>query len=103
YASKLDDEARKLIQSVLTNARRMGQLIDDLLEFSRLGRKELVKTTVPMKDIVRSVWEDFVKMEGKRNIEFILKELPDAKADNATIKHVWSNLISNALKYSGTR
>jgi signal transduction histidine kinase len=103
YTQQLDDEAKKLIQNVLNNAKRMGQLIDDLLEFSRLGRKELIKNNVSMKAIVSSVWEELRKMEGNRNIEFILKELPEAKADNATIRHVWSNLISNALKYSGNK
>jgi signal transduction histidine kinase len=103
YADHMDDEARRLTNSVLKNAKKMGQLIDDLLAFSRLGRKELTKSMVPMKYVVTTIWEELSKMEGKRSIEFILKELPEAYADITTIKHVWSNLISNALKYSGTK
>lgn len=103
YVGQLDEEAKKLVQNVLNNAKRMGQLIDDLLEFSRLGRKELMKSKVSMKTIVSSVWEELRKIDEKRNVEFILKELPEAKADNATIRHVWTNLISNALKYSSNR
>jgi signal transduction histidine kinase len=101
YVEQLDDEAKRLTNNVLSNAKKMGQLIDDLLAFSRLGRKELMKSMVPMKYVVNTIWEELSRMEGTRSIEFILKELPDSYADSTTIKHVWSNLISNALKYSG--
>jgi len=74
----------------------MGVLIDDLLSFSKLGRKEMTKTNVSMKSIVLSVWEDLSKMETNSGIEFTLDELPDAYAETSTIRQVWVNLISNA-------
>jgi signal transduction histidine kinase len=103
YSDHMDDEAKRLTRNVLANAKKMGQLIDDLLAFSRLGRKELTKSLVPMKYIVSTTWEELSRMEGKRKLEFILKDLPETYADSITIKHVWSNLISNALKYSGNK
>jgi signal transduction histidine kinase len=103
YSNQFDEEGKRLTNHVLNNAKKMGQLIDDLLEFSRLGRKELSKSNISMKNIVTNIWEDLIRMEEGRTIEFTLKELPDAYADNVTIKNVWGNLISNALKYTSHR
>jgi PAS domain S-box-containing protein len=100
YAGKFDGEATRLVNIVLKNALKMGQLVDDLLGFSRLGRKELLKHTVSMKDMVEGVWEEQKQFTDGRQIEFILKELPDAHADSVTLRQLWVNLISNAIKYS---
>ena len=100
YLDKLDDEGKRLVNVILKNSQRMGQLIDDLLAFSQLGRKELLKTNVSMKDMVAGIWDEHVKMEKNRVIEFKLNSLPDALADSITIKQVWTNLISNAIKYT---
>jgi light-regulated signal transduction histidine kinase (bacteriophytochrome) len=75
-------------------------LIDDLLAFSQLGRKELIKTNVSMDQTVREIWEDLYKPEPGRTITLELKTLPDAYAEKSTIRQVWVNLISNALKYT---
>jgi len=103
YHNKVDPEGQRLINIVLKNSKKMGRLIDDLLAFSKLGRKEISKTSFSMKSAVLNVWEDLSKMEAGRSIEFTLDELPDAWADAGTIHQVWVNLISNALKYSGNR
>ena len=103
YASTVDDEGKRIINVVLTNSKKMGMLIDDLLSFSRLGRIDLVKTDFSMKATVMSVWEDLHKMEPGRIIEFELDELPNASAEQATIRQVWVNLISNAIKYTGNK
>jgi len=58
YYNKVDTEGQRLINIVLKNSQKMGVLIDDLLSFSKLGRKEMTKTNVSMKSIVLSVWED---------------------------------------------
>jgi PAS domain S-box-containing protein len=100
YASKLDDEAMRLMNIILNNARRMGQLIDDLLAFSKLGRKELVKANVSMRAMADAICDEFKRSDEEQRIEIILKNLPDAYADSGTIKQVWANLISNAVKYS---
>jgi PAS domain S-box-containing protein len=100
YASNLDGEARRIMNIILTNAKRMGQLIDDLLAFSKLGRKELVKTNLPMNDLAINVWEDLKKAETGRSIELVSHPVPDAYGDATTMKQVWINLLSNAIKYT---
>jgi PAS domain S-box-containing protein len=100
YSDKVDDEARRLIDIILKNSQKMGQLIDDLLAFSHLGRRDLTKGTVSMKDMAMNIWEEQRKMEPGREITCAIQELPQAYADGITIKQVWVNLISNAIKYS---
>jgi len=103
YAGNLDEEARRLIYIVIENAKRMGQLIDDLLEFSRLGRRELLKANISMREIVTLILAELNDTENKRQIEFHLSDLPTAYVDSATIRQVWINLISNAIKYTSIR
>ena len=78
----------------------MGQLIDDLLAFSRLGRKELTKMNLSMNEIVSGIYEELKKNEDHRDITFNINNLPLSFADSTTIKQVWINLISNSIKYS---
>jgi PAS domain S-box-containing protein len=103
YAANMDAEAQRLMGIILNNAKRMGQLIDELLAFSKLGRQELVKTNISMHDMAMNVWEDLRRNEGSRDVQLILHPLADAYADNGTIKQVWINLLANALKYSKHR
>lgn len=100
YAEQFDDEGKRLLNVVLKNGKKMGLLIDDLLSFSQLGRKELVKTNFPMNDLVRNIWNDLYKPGETREVEFKLNVLPEAHAERSTIQQVWINLISNALKYT---
>ena len=100
YSDRFDDEARRLVNIILKNAQKMGQLIDDLLAFSRLGRKELAKQNVSMKGIVHDVWQEQTQLVGQRHIEFVLKEIHEAYADSVTIRQLWVNLVSNAIKYT---
>ncbi|MCD6067603.1 MAG: hypothetical protein K0S33_2429 [Bacteroidetes bacterium] len=100
YGRQVDEEGKRLIQMILTNGYKMGRLIDDLLAFSKLGRKELLKTKVSMHEIVSGCWNELYKEEKDRNVEFMLKTLPEAYAERSTIQQVWINLISNALKYT---
>jgi PAS domain S-box-containing protein len=100
YAMQLDDEAKRLMTIIENNAKRMGQLIDDLLAFSKLGRKELMKSRISMQDMAMNTWEDLKKNEGQRTVKLIMHPLPEAYADNSTLRQVWINLLSNALKYT---
>lgn len=100
YADKVDDEGRRVMNVIMTNAKRMGQLIDDLLAFSRLGRKEILKTDCDMNSIARDVATELVESEPQRKVKIEIGELAPTKADPAMIKQVWVNLISNAIKYS---
>ena len=100
YAARLDDEGRRLLGVVRESALRMGRLIDDLLAFSRLGRREPAKQPVDMSGLAREVLDE-LRPETRATIE--LGELPAAQADRSLMRQVWANLIGNALKYSGKR
>ncbi|MDB5281291.1 MAG: hypothetical protein JWO06_366 [Bacteroidota bacterium] len=98
-ADKLNEEEHESLEAIITNAQRMGNLIDDLLNFSRLGRASLLKKEVNMNDLARAV----VKELGGLNLaaEITIGDLPWCECDHQLTKQVWINLISNAIKYSG--
>jgi PAS domain S-box-containing protein len=98
--SQGDPEANRMMNNIINNAKKMGQLIDDLLTFSRLGRKELVKINISMNDLVTNLCEELNAEQEPREIQFRIKPLLPAQADTIAIKQVWLNLISNAIKYS---
>ncbi|HMK05380.1 MAG TPA: ATP-binding protein, partial [Ferruginibacter sp.] len=102
YSSKLDDEARRITGVIKANTQKMGNLIDDLLTFSRMGRNDIVKTTINTRDMVNEVISGIPKnKEGK--IKWVTGALTASYADSNTIRQVWINLISNAVKYSGQK
>lgn len=103
YADRLDDEGRRLIGVIRNSAREMGQLISDLLAFSRMGRKELTMSRLDMKAFVRDVWEKTSMLREGRDVELRVGELPDAYGDTATIREVLVNLLSNAIKFTRPR
>jgi PAS domain S-box-containing protein len=103
YVSQMDPEATRLIDIVRRNARRMGQLIDDLLDFSRLGRKELALNTIHMNSLVDNIKQELLVLEKGREVEFTIHPLVDVAADFSMIRQVWINVILNALKYSNKR
>jgi signal transduction histidine kinase len=94
----LDDQGRRYISTISGAAKQMGRLIDDLLEFSRTGRKELNKSDVDQEALVADVIR-----EGRfsQAIEWKVGPLPRVDADQAMLRQVWSNLLENAVKYSG--
>ena len=100
YSSQLDAEGIKVLQAIINNSKKMGELIDDLLAFSKLGRKEVSFSEINMLALVQSVKEEFLFEEGENIPEFKVDELFPAMGDQSLIKQVWINLISNAIKYS---
>ncbi len=96
----LDNDAKELIEKVITNAEKMNQLIDSLLQLSRMGRAELVKTTVSMKQMAERTYLSQLENEKQRLVDFSLDDLPSIQADETLIQQVWENYISNALKYT---
>jgi light-regulated signal transduction histidine kinase (bacteriophytochrome) len=104
HAAALDAEGLRLLGVIRTNRRKMAQLIDDLLAFSRLGRKALAVAEIDMVALVRQTIAEAEKAErGDRSIEFRVGCLPTAVADRALVEQVWVNLISNAVKYTRGR
>jgi light-regulated signal transduction histidine kinase (bacteriophytochrome) len=103
YGGKLDDEARRLIGVVRENARKMGQLIDDLLTFSRLGRNPIAATGIDMEALARSALAEIGAPAAAGRTRIEIHPLPEAWGDPAPIKQVWIQLLSNAIKFSGKR
>ena len=100
YSQKLDNEGNETLQTIIRNAGKMGQLIDDLLEFSRLGRKEIEKNKIDMNGIVEGIIQELKAQEQDRVIHVKTHPLEEITVDVQMIKQVWVNLISNALKYT---
>jgi light-regulated signal transduction histidine kinase (bacteriophytochrome) len=89
-----------MIRIVKQNTRQMGQLIDDLLNFSRLGRLPVQLKPINMNDLFNEVIHEQLAAVKRERIEFRIGTLEKAKCDGSLIRHVLSNLISNAIKYS---
>jgi PAS domain S-box-containing protein len=103
YGQKIDDEGRRLLGVVRAETALMGKLIDDLLSFSRIGRRELLMNEIDMKDLVRSVCNKLRSANPGRNIEVQIDELPRAFGDQAMVRQALVNLVSNALKFTRPR
>jgi len=100
YSENFDSDRTIIIDSIIRNSKKMGELIDDLLTFSKLGRKQVMISEINMAALVESVREELLFEDGENIPEFNVKTLLPAKGDQALIKQVWINLISNAIKFS---
>ena len=100
YAAPLPEEGKAYLKLVRDNTRQMGQLVDDLLAFSRLGRLGLTKQTVDPDKMVRLCLAEMQKEQEGRRLEIVVGDLPPCQADPTLLKQVWMNLLSNALKYT---
>ncbi len=100
YGEKLDEDGKRYIENVITSGRLMGRLIDELLAFTRLSHQDLRFSPVNMTAVAHAVAEEQKKTEPQRSVEVSVGELPPALASDILIRQVWTNLISNALKFS---
>jgi PAS domain S-box-containing protein len=91
------------LTTIAQAAQRMGNLIDDLLAFSRIGRAELQKSDVELDELVRQTLGDFQAETKERQIAWEIHPLPFVRADRALLRMVLVNLISNAVKFTGAR
>jgi PAS domain S-box-containing protein len=103
YGPQLPEEGRRDLETIREGAQQMGALIDDLLTFSRLSRAPLNKQEVSTGKLVRSVLDDLSSQQDGRPIDLRIGELPASAGDPALLKQVWTNLLSNALKYTQKR
>ncbi len=103
HGAALDQESQRLCRIISKNAENMGSLIDNLLDFSRLGRASLTLEPIAMAALVNSLFLELTTEETRKRIDFIASNLPDADADPALIRQVWINLLSNAIKFSKHR
>jgi PAS domain S-box-containing protein len=103
HGAGLDPEAARLLGVIDENTRRMGQLIDDLLAFSRLGRKELETARVDMAELVRTVADDVRRAAADRPLDIAIGPLPPARGDREMLRQVITNLLDNAAKFTRRR
>jgi light-regulated signal transduction histidine kinase (bacteriophytochrome) len=99
----LDEKSRRYVTMILESAERMGNLIDDLLSFSRIGRAEKINARVDLQDLVEDVLRDVSRDTGGREIAWKISSLPSVHGDRSMLRIVLVNLISNAVKYTRTR
>ncbi|MBT1695368.1 HAMP domain-containing protein [Fulvivirgaceae bacterium PWU4] len=95
----LGEEGVQTLNTIMRNGLRMGQLIDDLLAFSRLGKQSVTRLNLDMTSIAKTVTEELKGQYGNKT-EVIIKQMPQIQGDSSMLRQVMQNLVSNALKYS---
>jgi signal transduction histidine kinase len=102
-SASLDEKARRHMAMILEASKRMGDLIDDLLGFSRIGRAEARKTAVSLDQLVREVIAELAQETKGRQIDWTIGALPVCRGDRSMLKVVLVNLLSNAVKFTRPR
>ncbi|MDP9004713.1 MAG: ATP-binding protein [Verrucomicrobiota bacterium] len=103
HSATMDADGVRYLHQVEKSAQQMGQLIDDLLTFSRTGRQELKVQKVSTRSVVKAALEDLKTMREDRRVDICVGELPDCDADPSLLRQVWLNLLANALKYTSKK
>lgn len=100
YHDHLPEKARHYMDTISRASRQMSKLIDELLNFSRTGRKEVKKTLLDMNRLVKEVKEEMKTATKGRKIKWDIQDLPMVSGDYNLLKLVWANLLDNAVKYT---
>jgi light-regulated signal transduction histidine kinase (bacteriophytochrome) len=100
YNSVLDSEGQELLTRVIDNAKRMAELIDDLLELSRLGRKELHTIQIDFNRLVNDISQSYLRNQEQHEVKFTCEDLGSVTGDLGLLKVVIDNLLGNAWKYT---
>ncbi len=103
YAEQVGPDGRALLEMIASGAKQMGQLIADLLAFSRIGRQPLKPEEIDMRSLAGDVFDSLVASETERQVRLALYPLPPAFGTPAMIRQVWINLIGNAIKFTKGR
>jgi len=103
YSDILDKQGQHYLRRVRAGTQNMGQLIDDILSLSRSGRHTMDKKTINMESIVREAYNSLENELKDRKIDFVVHECPRALADPHLVKIVFTNLLTNALKFTRIR
>lgn len=100
YVSKLDDEGKRLIQIIVNNSDYMNSLIENLLDFARIYKRDIKKSNYEIADTIDALWEKRIQCEDHRNHQLIKNNLINAPSDLGLMEIVWGNLICNAVKFT---
>lgn len=103
WGSRLDESGRRHLSIISDSVRQMGKLIDDLLEFSKIGRVEMHFARLSMSDVVEEVARKLKEDHQDRKIEWQIQPLAQVRGDRSLLKQVWTNLLANAVKYTRGR
>jgi len=103
HAAALPVDARRLLTTIRNSGRRLGTLIDDLLELARLGRTALRAQPIDVDRLVHELADELTRDLGDRRVELVIAPLAGCRADPSLLRQVWINLIDNALKYTRGR
>jgi signal transduction histidine kinase len=103
HAGQVGEDAVRKLNVIQSEAHRMGQLIDDLLAFSRLGRKAMNMIELDMTELARATYAGLNGQYQVAPVDLRLGSLPRAKGDRVLLGQVWANLLSNAVKFSSKR
>jgi chemotaxis family two-component system sensor kinase Cph1 len=99
----LSDKGLHYLDTIADSARKMGVLIDDLLQFSRTGRTEVRRERLDMNKPLQEAMSGLKKIHAERTIEWVIGDLPAVFGDYVMLRQVWTNLLDNAVKYTRTR
>lgn len=102
-AGRLEEQDRRYLRTIIDAAARMGRLVDDLLSFSRMGRSEMLRTPIELGPILDEIIAEEMREQNGRTIEWTRRPMPGIVGDPAMLRVAFSNLISNAVKYTSTR
>lgn len=103
YQDKLDEDGKNYLERVRTSSQRMNQLIDDMLQLSQVGRRELVRREIQIGILARETFSKLVEQEEGRQIEFTLEDCPNVNADRNLVEILLTNLLSNSVKFTKNR
>jgi light-regulated signal transduction histidine kinase (bacteriophytochrome) len=103
YQDELDDEGKRLINIVRENTKKMGQLIDDILQLSRAGRQKMNISKLDLGSLFRGIFEELKLSNSGRNVQLEVKPLPVVYGDRTLLQQVISNLLSNSFKFTAPR
>jgi signal transduction histidine kinase len=103
YADRLPEEAQRFSRLIVESVAEMGQLVEDLLAFSRLGRQSITRRDVDIAGLARQVIDELAPQYSGREVQVNVEEVPACRADANLMKQVLINLLSNAFKYTRKR
>jgi PAS domain S-box-containing protein len=103
YGSQFDEDGQRYLHRIVEGAQQMGMLVDDLLNLSRVGRRELQRQHTNLEGLVQNIVADLAGSATERKIEWKVEMLPEADCDPGLLRIVFMNLLSNAVKFSRRR